>query len=292
MNLDFSLIPTAFARIAIGAVPKQMPEAIEATTHPWYQTIFSDIGYLILIIVSFFLFLKLIRLVYEIYAARRLVYMRVTLPRADSKLDKEKETKKDFKEKTGIMSIFYKGIHKISEATLMDTFLDLIFDHAKISLEIVYDKGQVSFYAVTYSDYITLISQQITSNYPDAEVKIISREEYGDIKPVGYTLRAASISKANDDIYPIKTYKYFEDDPLSSLTNNIGNLKKTDHAVFQLIIKPVGSSWNRKAKKAASDVAKGNYKKGLKGGLFITVIQSILAPLYWVAQRLINNEPA
>lgn len=104
-------------------------------------------------------------------------------------------------------------------------------------------------------------------------------------------MRAASISKANDDIYPIKTYKYFEDDPLSSLTNNIGNLKKTDHAVFQMIIKPVGSSWNRKAKKAASEVAKGSYKKGAKGGLFVTIIQSLLSPLYWIAQRLINNEP-
>ncbi|MDD5197961.1 MAG: type IV secretory system conjugative DNA transfer family protein [Candidatus Gracilibacteria bacterium] len=293
MNFDFSFIPTAFAKIAIGSVPAQTSEAVATGTGipGGFGMLFSYIGDIILIVIVFFLFLKFIRLVYEIYTSRKLVFMRVTLPRADSKLDKEKETKKDFKEKTGIMSIFYKGIHKISEATLKETFLDYIFDHAKISLEIVYDKGQVSFYAVTYSDYVTLISQQITSNYPDAEVRIISKEEYGDIKPVGYTLRAASIYKANDDIYPIKTYKYFEDDPLSSLTNNIGNLKKTDHAVFQLIIKPVGSSWNRKAKKAASEVAKGSYKKGAKGGLLVTIIQSILSPLYWIAQRLINNEP-
>ena len=263
MNFDFSFIPTAFAKIAIGSgsVQNTATVATESGTSGGFGMIFSYIGDILLLVIVFFLFLKFIRLVYEIYAARKLVYMRITLPRADSKLDKEKETKKDFKEKTGIMSIFYKGIHKISEATLMETFLDYIFDHAKISLELMYDKGQVSFYVVTYNNYVPLISQQITSNYSDAEVKIISKEEYGDIKPIGYTLRAASISKANDDIFPIKTYKYFEDDPLSSLTNNIGNLKKTDHAVFQLVIKPVGSSWNRKAKKAASEVAKGNYKK-------------------------------
>lgn len=293
MNFDFSLIPSVYAKIAIGTV--NQPEAQAAATGTGdtggIALFFSYVGDILLIIIAFFLFLKLIRLAYEVYAARKLVYMRVTLPRADSKLDKEKETKKDFKEKTGIMSIFYKGIHKISEATLKETIFDFIFDHAKVSLELVYDKGQVSFYAVTYSDYITLISQQITSNYPDAEVKIISKEEYGDIKPHGYTLRAASVYKANDDIYPIKTYKYFEDDPLSSLTNNIGNLKKTDRAVFQLIIKPIGSSWNRKAKKAASEVAKGSYKKGVKGGLIVTILQSILSPIYWIAQRLINNEP-
>lgn len=266
MNLDFSLIPTAFAKIAIGSIPAQSSQAVTtgADNPSMFGMFFSSIGDIILIVIVFFLFLKLIRLAYEIYAAHKLVYMRVTLPRADSKLDKEKETKKDFKEKTGIMSIFYKGIHKISQVTLTETILNFIFNHAKISLELVYDKGQVSFYAVTYSDYIPLIAQQITSNYPDAEVKIITKKEYGDIKPEGYTLRTASISKANDDIYPIKTYKYFEDDPLSSLTNNIGNLKKTDHAVFQLVIKPVDSSWNRKAKKAASEVAKGKYKKGIK----------------------------
>jgi hypothetical protein len=38
-----------------------------------------------------------------------LIYMKVTLPRADSKLDKERETKKDFKEKVGIMTVFYKS---------------------------------------------------------------------------------------------------------------------------------------------------------------------------------------
>lgn len=30
---------------------------------------------------------------------KKMVYLRITLPKADSKLDKEKETKKDFKEK-------------------------------------------------------------------------------------------------------------------------------------------------------------------------------------------------
>jgi len=55
-------------------------------------------------------------LVFEIYYAKNLRYLKVTVPRADSKLDKEKETKKDFKEKIGSMSMFYKAIHKLSEA--------------------------------------------------------------------------------------------------------------------------------------------------------------------------------
>lgn len=290
--MDLSLIPVALAKIAIGSAPIQTnPQIAEsASSGSTFGAFFSQMGNILLFVLATYLVLKLIRIAYEIYAAKNLAYIRITLPRADSKLDKEKETKKDFKEKIGIMSIFYKGIHKISEATLAETILDTIFNHAKLSLEMVYHEGQVHFFIVTYKDYATLITQQVTSNYPDAEVRIVTAKEYGDIKPKGYTLRAASIGKANDDIYPIKTYKYFEDDPLSSLTNNIGNLKKNDHAAVQFVIKPVGSGWNRKAKKAASEVAKGSYKQGLKGGLFMTVVQTVFGPIYWILNRFVNNE--
>jgi hypothetical protein len=77
----------------------------------------------------------------------------------------------------------------------------------------------VHFYMVTYPEFGKLITQQITSNYSDAEVRYVTKKEYIDIKPHGHTLQAASSSKSHDSIFPVKTYKYFEDDPLSSLTN-------------------------------------------------------------------------
>lgn len=146
----------------------------------------------------------------------------------------------------------------------MNTVMNFIFAHAKVSLELVYDKGLVYFYVAAYREHMTLIRQQITSNYPDAEIKILDKSELPDIKPRGYVLEAASVGKKTDDVFPIKTYKYFEDDPLSSYTNNFGSLKKTDVAVVQWVIKPLGTSWNRRAKDAARLVAKGEYKKGIK----------------------------
>ena len=71
---------------------------------------------LFFIVALFVIVFKSIRLVFELYYSKNLRYMKVSLPRADSKMDKEKETKKDFKEKIGIMSMFYKAIHKLSEA--------------------------------------------------------------------------------------------------------------------------------------------------------------------------------
>ncbi len=264
------------------------------STSNWTDTFWNLVWWVfdvITFIIVFFLILRFIRLVYEIYSSKRLVYFKVSLPRADSKLDKEKETKKDFKEKIGIMSIFYKAIHKIWELSFIDSIKNFIFNHAKIALEMIYDEWQVYFFVVTYKEFSKLITQQITSNYPDAEVKEIDKKEYIDIKPLWYTLRAASSWKVHTDIFPIKTYKYFEDDPLSSITNSFWQLTKNDKAVYQVIIKPLWAKWSKKAKKAAGLVAKWQFKKWLKNSLGLEVIEKIFAPIYWILKRFIENEP-
>jgi len=220
---------------------------------------------LALIAIGFLLLIgKLLRLIFEIFRAKKLVYMKVTLPKADSKLDKEKETKKDFKEKIGMMSMYYKAIHKLSDAGLRDTMLDIIFNHSKICLELVYNRGEVDFYVVTYEGYVNVVTQHITSIYNDAEVRKVDDKEYVSLKPAGYTLRAASLGKKHDDVFPIRSFKYLEDDPLNNFTNVFSSLDKDDRAVYQIVVKPIGSGWNRKARKAASLVAKGMYKKSLR----------------------------
>ena len=77
-------------------------------------------------------------------------------------------------------------------------------------------------------------------------------------------MRAASLWKEHDDYFPIKTYKYLEDDPINNFTNVFWWLSKEDKAVFQIVIKPESSRYNRKAKNAASLVAKWKYKKSRK----------------------------
>jgi hypothetical protein len=230
----------------------------------FFESVVYFIFIFVVLVVCWILILKAIRLCFEIYYGKNLVYMKVTLPRSDSKLDKERETKKDFKEKVGMMSMFFKAIHKLGEAGFRDTFLDQIFKHAKVSLELVYENGELSFYVSTYKNFSNLITQHITSIYSDAEVLLVDKKDYIDLKPTGYTARAASMWKENDDVFPIRSYKYLEDDPLNNFTNVFGWLTKEDKAIFQIDIKPVTSSWNKKAKKAAWQVAKWQYKRKKK----------------------------
>ena len=252
-----------------------------------------SLGLLILLIfVLFIVFIKTIRFVFEIYYAKNLRYLKVTLPRSDSKLDKERETKKDFKEKMGMMSLFYKAIHKLSEAGLRDTFLNAIFKHSKISLELAYNKGDMDFYIVTYKNYVNLVSQHLTSIYTDAEILIIDpKKDYINLEKPGYFMRAASLGKEHDDVFPIRTYKYLEDDPLNNFTNVFGWLEKEDTAVFQLVIKPENSSWNKKAKNAAGQVAKWKYNKKRKHVLwFLSFLWNpIVALIEWPEDMVWGN---
>ena len=246
----------------------------------WLYDILTD--WIIILFQAFLLFLaayivfKIIRLMFELYYSKNLRYLQVTLPRADSKLDKEQATKKDFKEKAAIMSMFYKAIHKLAEAWLKDTFLNSIFGHSKISLELVYNKWQVTFFVITYSNYVGLISQHLTSMYNNAEIIIVDpKKDYVNLKQKWYKIRAASLWKENDDVYPIRTFKYLEDDPLNNFINVFGWLDKKDAAVYQVVIKPEPSSWNKKAMRAASLVAKWKYKKNKKW-----VLKFLWAPLW------------
>lgn len=232
-------------------------------------------------VVWFFVAIKIMRLLFEIYYSRNLVYFKVTLPRDDSKLDKERETKKDFKEKIWMMTMFYKAVHKLSEAWIKETILNFIFKHSKISLELVYENWQINFVIVTYKSYAELVRQNLTSIYTSAEVKEIPKEERINLKPKWYYLKAASLWKENDDVYPIRCYKYLENDPLNNLTNVFGWLKKEDKAIFQLVIKPLWSSWNRKAKKAAWLVAKWKYWKRKKIPFLDILWNPIMAIISW-----------
>jgi hypothetical protein len=248
-----------------------------------YDNFVSLVLLILTILGIVFIIYKSIRLAFELYYSKNLRYLQITLPRADSKLDKERETKKDFKEKIGQMSMFYKAIHKLSEAGLRDTLLNFVFGHSKVSLELVYDHGEVTFFIVTYKNYVNLVSQHITSIYNDAEIVIIDKKDYVVLKQPGYKMRAASLGKEHDNVYPIKTFKYLEDDPINNFTNVFGGLDKEDKAVYQVVIKPVNSKWNRKALRASGLVAKGKYKKHKH----LTLFRIIFKPLSWIWNPLV-----
>ena len=269
-------------------VPTVTPNIIAPQTH---ALSYGDIALWIIgsIIVLWALW-WILRFVFELFLTKNLVYIQVSLPRSDSKLDKEHETKKDFKEKIGIMNLVHNSFWKISSTSLKYTILNAIFRHIKVSYEIIYKEGQVYFFLVTYKDLFPTMSQTITSVYPDAEVVIRDKKDYIEFSGNHSAIRTTSIRKVDDKYFPIKTYKYFEEDPLGTFTNVFGGLKKTDVAVYQITAKPLSHHYNTKAKEIAGLYSKGKYKQGGSFLFSLTSLSKLFAPLAWFVTNFVQNK--
>lgn len=188
-----------------------------------------------------------------------LVYMRITLPRADTAKDKDKQVEKDFREKIGVMEQFYRNIHEIRELNWQNRVRNFIYNLDVVSFEVVAQNKQVEFYVVTYKHYQQLIEKQITTYYKDADIQIT--EPYV-IDPKGSVQKCFYAYLAKDYYYPIKTYKKIENDPLNNLTNVLSKLGDEDRAVFQFVLSPRSDSWRKKAEKAGTALFLGKSSKG------------------------------
>ena len=113
--LSFFAILLAFhsqAHAALGRI-QQTPDSdktVTQATESWdgvlsgigavfwamYDNFLSYFVWFLIVAAIVFTIYKSVRLVFELYYSKNLRYLQITLPRADSKLDKERETKKDF----------------------------------------------------------------------------------------------------------------------------------------------------------------------------------------------------
>lgn len=186
---------------------------------------------------GFKIFIKGARIVYAHLEANHLVYMKITLPRSDSKNDQEQRTEKDFKEKVAIMAQFYRAIYEIREMNLWNTIKTKIWQADNISLELFLENRQLSFYVITNKYYQGVIEKQITTFYKDADVEI-SYKPY-ELFEKGKKIRSYFMFAKRPFWFPITTYKYLEQDPLNELANVLSKLEEDEKACVQMIVNPV-----------------------------------------------------
>ena len=76
------------------------------------------------VIIGWKIFISTIRFFHALEKSRKLVYMKVLIPRKESKKDREEQTEKDFKEVIGVMEQLFES----TSASLMRRRLSLIFN--------------------------------------------------------------------------------------------------------------------------------------------------------------------
>ncbi len=218
---------------------------------PWNGTMILVGAYL-----GWRMFATAVRFLFAYWKSKRLVSMKVLLPRSDSKIDQEKRTEKDFKEKIAIMEQLYRALWEVRSLTFWQGIMYWVFRDIVMSFELYAEKNELMFFVVVQPSLVSIIEKQITAFYPDAEVTV---QQTPDIAPKGMKVVGYNMTLQKKFMYPIRTYEQMQDDPLNDMANVVSKLDDGEIAAVQMVFKPSFSNrWGKTARKFASTKFKGN----------------------------------
>lgn len=151
-----------------------------------------------------------------------------------------------------------------------------------LSFEIVGMPGDIRFYVYTPKKLRDFVEKQINGAYPDAEISVVSdpasKQKDGSILGTDYNIFSengkvafASLATESDSYKPIKVYKDFPFDPMSSVTSILSKMGEGEGAAIQILISPAGGDFKKmgrtylaETKKNEADPEKATYESDAK----------------------------
>ncbi len=143
-------------------------------------------------------------------------------------------------------------------------------DH--IACEIVAAKGKISFYVAVPDKLKTFVEQQVHAQYPHAEIS--EEADYNIFTPQSHIVGAYLWFK-HQSIFPFKTYKKIDSDPLVSILNPLSKISEDEGAIIQYIIRPATSKWRSEGVKMTREIRGGKkFEDVSEKGFFHKLFQS------------------
>jgi len=214
----------------------------------------------LLVVIFVFLFLyyfskSLSRKIYKNLTSFKQVVLLVLVPKYEveegGKIS-EAKSQQELAEKIAIMESFFANIAGLlSQKGLKYEFTGRT-DH--FSFEIVFKKGLIYFYVVTPENLKGFIEEQITAQFPNAQIEEV--EDYNIFDPKGVVI-GSMLKFRKEYIFPIKTYRKLETDSLNALTNALSKLDKNAGAAIQFVARSSRPEWHKWGQKTASVAYQG-----------------------------------
>lgn len=130
-----------------------------------------------------------------------------------------------------------------------------------LSFEIVAKDKYIQFYINVPTHIKDFVEGQIYAQYPTVEISEVS-DYISDIKPHSVNFAVSELGLTKPDVYPIRFFDSFDVDPLSGITSVMSKLTPGEQVWFQLLIRPVGDSWQDKGNSIVSAVRAGKKQGG------------------------------
>ncbi len=124
-----------------------------------------------------------------------------------------------------------------------------------VACEIVMNHGRINFYFVVPANLKSYIEENIHATYPDARVEDVT--DYNIFRPDSI-VKGAYLKLSQSYIFPIKSYKKMEADPLTTIVSGIARLNpKNEGAAIQFIMRSAHKSWHNSGDKVAREMSQG-----------------------------------
>ncbi|HEX9503168.1 MAG TPA: type IV secretion system DNA-binding domain-containing protein [Patescibacteria group bacterium] len=197
----------------------------------------------------YFIFVDLLRK--KTWAPRILdsVFLEISIPKENT--DQENEPQKEEKNIIAIAEQFFSTITTTSDERDMSHFLGI---DEYITFEVGAHKKNISFYINVPKRLQNLIEKQLHAQYPKAQIDVV--KPY-NIFNENSKVTAAELTLQKNYVFPIRTYKVMESDPLNALSNSLSKLSDEEGAAIQLLISPASQHWQAKPRRYALQIQQG-----------------------------------
>ena len=145
----------------------------------------------------------------------------------------------------------------------------------------------IKFFVVVPRNLAKFVEGQIYAQYPNADIRYV--DDYTSKKsdtPLFVTTGEVEFEK--DLIFPIKTFRSFEVDPLAAITGAISDLRLGNHAWIQIIVRPVSNYWQASSKKYITAIREG---KNPYGDSFLDKVSALLSGIGRTLATAGSDEP-
>lgn len=134
----------------------------------------------------------------------------------------------------------------------------------------------IKFFVVIPQYLAKFVEGQIYAQYPNADIRYVpdyTQKKNSDMK---LFVTTGEVELEKDFIFPIKTFRNFEVDPLAAITGAISDLKIGQYAWIQIIVRPVSNYWQSSSKKYITAIREG---KNPYGESFLDKVAAILSDI-------------
>jgi hypothetical protein len=207
------------------------------------------------------------------------VFLEIQMPKENAD---DKEKPKTDEEKKNLIAIAEQLFTMISAAG--NDHKGFLKPKDYISFEIACTNKKISFYINCPRHLQQLVEKQVQAQYPDSFI-----EEVKGYNPFqkGGQVEVTELRPVKKYVYPIRTYKSMESDPLNALTNAMSKLSEDEGAAIQYILSPAGHSWQQKPRHMALEIQQGKNPSIVERGHVNRILRELF---YGLGQAMMGKK--